>query len=150
MKLPIGKIVDGVVNTIDELHTSREEEMKIDLEMRKISHGENLGQIEVNKIEAGHKSVFVAGWRPFIGWVCGLALLYNFILRDLMVYGIKLCHATAPEPPALQMEHLMTIVLGMLGLGVARTYEKTKGVNSDSLNTKQRKGFLGGIFKRKK
>ena len=147
MSLPIGKIVDGVVNTIDELHTSKEEEMKIDLEIRKIAHGENLGQIEINKIEAGHKSVFVAGWRPFIGWVCGVALLYNFILRDLLVYGISLCKTNAPAPPALQMEHLMTVVIGMLGLGVARTYEKTKGVNSNSLKTK--KGLLGGIFKRK-
>lgn len=150
MSLPIGKIVDGVVNTIDELHTSREEEMKIDLEVRKIAHGENLGQIEINKVEAAHKSVFVAGWRPFIGWVCGVALLYNFILRDIMVYAIKLCHASAPPPPALEMEHLMTVVIGMLGLGVARTYEKTKGVNSDSLSTQQRKGFLGGLFKKKK
>lgn len=150
MNLPIGKIVEGVVNTIDELHTSKEEEMKIDLEVQKLSHAENLGQIEVNKMEATHKSIFVAGWRPFIGWVCGFALLYNFILRDLIVYGIKLANAYAPEPPALQMEHLMTIVLGMLGLGVARTYEKTKGVNSDSLNNKQRKGFLRGLFKRKR
>ncbi len=150
MSVPIGKIVDGVVNTIDELHTSREEEMKIDLEVRKIAHGENLGQIEINKTEAAHKSVFVAGWRPFIGWVCGVALLYNFILRDIMVYVIKLCHASAPPPPALEMEHLMTVVIGMLGLGVARTYEKTKGVNSDSLNTQQRRGFFRRLFRRNK
>ena len=150
MSLPIGKIVDGVVNTIDELHTSKEEVMKIDLEVRKIAHGENMGQIEINKMEAAHKSIFVAGWRPFIGWVCGFALLYNFILRDLIVYGITLRNASAPAPPELQMEHLMTIVIGMLGLGVARTYEKTKGVNSDSLNGKKRKGFLGGLFKRKR
>ncbi|MBK3518574.1 3TM-type holin [Carboxylicivirga marina] len=150
MTIPIGKIVDGVVNTIDELHTSREEEMKMELELRKITHNENLGQIEINKIEAAHKSVFVAGWRPFIGWVCGLALLYNFILRDIMVYAIKLCNASAPPPPALQMEHLMTVVIGMLGLGVARTYEKTKGVNADSLKAAPKKGFLGGLFKRKR
>ena len=78
-------------------------------------------QNEVNKIEAQHRSIFVAGWRPFIGWVCGLALLYNFVVRDLVAWLM-------PEimPPALQMEHLITILMGMLGLGVLRTYEKLK------------------------
>lgn len=78
-------------------------------------------QNEVNKIEAQHRSIFVAGWRPFIGWVCGLALLYNFVIRDLVAWIM-------PEimPPALQMEHLITILMGMLGLGGLRTYEKLK------------------------
>jgi len=63
-------------------------------------------QNEVNKIEAQHRSIFVAGWRPFIGWVCGVALLYNFILRDIIAW-------VYPEqiPPALQMDHLITILL---------------------------------------
>lgn len=78
-------------------------------------------QNEVNKIEAQHRSIFVAGWRPFIGWVCGVALLYNFILRDIIAW-------LSPDimPPALQMEHLLTVLLGMLGLGGLRTYEKLK------------------------
>lgn len=78
-------------------------------------------QNEVNKIEAQHRSIFVAGWRPFIGWVCGVALLYNFILRDIIAW-------LSPNimPPALQMEHLLTVLLGMLGLGGLRTYEKLK------------------------
>ena len=79
-------------------------------------------QTRINEIEAQHRTVFVAGWRPFIGWVCGVALAYNFVVRDLFIWAIK------PEevPPALQMEHLMTVLLGMLGLGGLRTYEKIK------------------------
>jgi len=78
-------------------------------------------QNEVNKIEAQHRSIFVAGWRPFIGWVCGVALLYNFILRDLIAWL-----SPGVMPPALQMEHLLTVLMGMLGLGGLRTYEKLK------------------------
>ena len=79
-------------------------------------------QTKINELEAQHRTVFVAGWRPFIGWVCGVALAYNFVLRDLFIWAIK------PEsiPPALQMEHLMTVLLGMLGLGGLRTFEKIK------------------------
>ena len=79
-------------------------------------------QTKINEIEAQHRTVFVAGWRPFIGWVCGIALAYNFVIRDLFIWLIN------PDivPPALQMEHLMTVLLGMLGLGGLRTYEKIK------------------------
>ena len=79
-------------------------------------------QTRINEIEAKHRTVFVAGWRPFIGWVCGFALAYNFVIRDLFIWALQ------PEsvPPALQMEHLMTVLMGMLGLGGLRTYEKLK------------------------
>lgn len=79
-------------------------------------------QTKINEIEAGHRTVFVAGWRPFIGWVCGVALAYNFVVRDLFIWITK----TTDAPPALQMEHLMTVLLGMLGLGGLRTFEKIK------------------------
>jgi len=78
-------------------------------------------QSEINKMEAQHRSVFVAGWRPFIGWICGVALLYNFIIRDVIAW-------LSPDaiPPAIQMDQLITILLGMLGLGGLRTFEKIK------------------------
>lgn len=78
-------------------------------------------QSEINKIEAQHRSVFVSGWRPFIGWVCGVALLYNFILRDIIAWI-----SPTVMPPSIQMEHLMTILFGLLGLGGLRTFEKIK------------------------
>jgi len=79
-------------------------------------------QTKINEVEAQHRNVFVAGWRPFIGWVCGVALAYNFVIRDLLIWAVD----TAEVPPALQMEHLMTVLLGMLGLGGLRTFEKVK------------------------
>lgn len=77
-------------------------------------------QAEINKVEAQHRTIFVAGWRPFIGWVCGFALAYNFVLRDLLVWWV----GPDTAPPALQMEHLITVLVGMLGLGGMRTFEK--------------------------
>ena len=97
------------------------------LEIRELIKGKEIDpqklielQGEINKIEAQHRTIFVAGWRPFIGWVCGVALAYNFVLRDLLIWFI------GPEqvPPALQTEHLMTVLIGMLGLGGMRTFEK--------------------------
>ena len=97
------------------------------LEIRELLKGKEIDpqklielQSEINKVEAQHRTIFVAGWRPFIGWVCGVALAYNFVLRDLLIWFI------GPEqvPPALQMEHLMTVLIGMLGLGGMRTFEK--------------------------
>ena len=79
-------------------------------------------QTKINEAEAQHRSAFVSGWRPFVGYVCGVALAYNFIIRDLFIWAFQ------PEeiPPALAMDHLMTILMGMLGLGGLRTYEKIK------------------------
>jgi hypothetical protein len=82
-------------------------------------------QTKINEAEAMHRSVFVAGWRPFIGWVCGIALAYNFVLRDLIIFVMGKDFV----PPALQMDHLMTVLMGMLGLGAFRTYEKIKNVS---------------------
>ena len=79
-------------------------------------------QSEINKVEAQHRSVFVSGWRPFTGWICAVALLYNFVLRDLAIWAFGI----EQVPPALQMEHLMTVLFGMLGLGGMRSLEKIK------------------------
>ena len=78
-------------------------------------------QSEINKMEAQHRSIFVAGWRPFIGWICGVALFYNFIIRDVIAWVSPMA-----MPPASQMDQLITILLGMLGLGGLRTFEKIK------------------------
>ena len=86
------------------------------------------GQLEVNKVEAANTSVFVAGWRPFIGWVCGASLAYKFVLAPFLMLalaanGIKL------DLPVLDFAEMSTILLGLLGLGAMRTTEKIKGVS---------------------
>ena len=88
----------------------------------------NLAQIEVNKEEAQHRTIFVAGWRPFIGWVCGIALAWHFVGVPVTIFFIAWAGAEVPELPAFDMNSLMTVLMGMLGLGGLRTFEKMKGL----------------------
>ena len=114
---------------------------KISLELSKLEHLANSGQIEINKIEAAHKNLFVAGWRPFIGWVCGIAIAYAFVIQPLIewtvaIYGISMDIAdgaggftTVPlETPKLNVETLYQLVLAMLGMATLRTYEKSQNI----------------------
>jgi hypothetical protein len=86
------------------------------------------GQLEINKAEASHRSIFVSGWRPFVGWICGVALCYHFILAPLILFGVGITGYTVPPLPEFDMGSLMTVLMGMLGLGGLRTFEKTKGL----------------------
>lgn len=88
----------------------------------------NNAQIELNKVEASHKNLFVAGWRPFIGWVSGVAVAYQFILRDLLSYVITLFNPEYLSPPSLDIDQLISILIAMLGMAGYRTYEKIKKV----------------------
>lgn len=85
------------------------------------------GQIGVNAVEAANPSIFVSGWRPFIGWVCGSGLAYQFILAPLLTWGGQLLNSTAVAP-SLDMSTLITLLAGMLGLGGMRTMERLNGV----------------------
>ena len=87
------------------------------------------GQMDVNKAEAASPNAFTSGWRPAIGWVCGLALLFQYILRPLLMwYGVITGHQWPPLPGI--DDNLWQLMLGLLGLGGLRTFEKTKGVAS--------------------
>lgn len=121
-----GKTIISIGDVADKLFTSKDEKLTHEEVRMRILNTPSLAQIEVNKGEVAHRSIFVAGWRPFVGWVCGLALLYNFIIRDILAWSIRLVDKTIEAPPELAMEHLMTVLLGMLGLGGMRTYEKLK------------------------
>ena len=94
----------------------------------KQAHELALAQIEVNKAEAASNSVFKGGWRPFIGWVCGTAFAYHFVLQPLLVFIIAVYGLQIPDLPEFDMASPMTVLGGMLGLGGLRTFEKAKGV----------------------
>ena len=92
-----------------------------------------LAQIEVNKEEAKHKSIYVAGWRPFIGWVCGLGFAMNFLVGPLLTFFCALAGVPVVFP-TIDVAAFMPVLLGMLGLGAYRTYEKEKGVARKTLS----------------
>ena len=95
-------------------------------------------QIDVNTEEAKSASLFVAGWRPAIGWVCGFALAWQFVLAPLCTYALGVYAAetghTLPPLPLLDSSQLYPVLMGMLGLGGMRTFEKIKGVDRSTLS----------------
>lgn len=117
-----GKVLDKFVEDKD-LKAKLEHEMKMQL------HNANLAQVEVNKAEATHKSLFVAGWRPACGWICSIALLYHFVLQPIIVFILSAA-GYSYDLPSFDMSSLMTVLMGMLGLGGLRSFEKSKNITN--------------------
>jgi len=128
-------LIGPVTGLLDKFIPDADEKARLAHEIATMSerHAQELakGQIEINKAEAAHKSMFVAGWRPFVGWTCGVALAWHFVGQPLAVFGIAVSGIQTPALPVFEMESLLTVLLGMLGLGSLRTYEKTKQVARD-------------------
>jgi len=121
------KPIEAVGNVMDKLFTSDDERLTHEEILTRLAQQPNLAQVELNKIEAAHRSIFVAGWRPAIGWVCATALLYQFVIQPLLVYALLIHSPGTPPPPELDFGPLMTVVLSLLGLGGLRTVEKLQG-----------------------
>lgn len=85
------------------------------------------GQLDINKAEAASGSAFVGGWRPFIGWVCGMAFAWNWCGLPIAMFALTYAGKPMSLSPA-DMTEMMPVLMGMLGLGALRSYEKTKGV----------------------
>lgn len=129
----VGKIADSLFTSDDERLRAQIELDKIGLEAARIDADLIKGQQDINKVEAQHSSIFVAGWRPAIGWVGVSALAYQYILYPLLVWSWSLMQAqgwvpaTQPPPPILDIEALVVLMTGILGIASARTFEKVKG-----------------------
>lgn len=88
----------------------------------------DLAQLDINKQEAAHRSLFVAGWRPFIGWTCGVALAWTYVGAPILQFTLAQT-GYLMDLPSLDMSQMMPVLMGMLGLGGLRTFEKFKGVS---------------------
>jgi len=122
---PVTGILDKFIEDKDAKNAMAHE---IATMAEKAAHEAAMAQVEVNKMEAQHRSLFVAGWRPFIGWTCGIALAYHFVLNPLILFGVSWAGVEIPALPEFDMSSLMTVLMGMLGLGGRRIFEKVKKV----------------------
>lgn len=99
------------------------------------THDEELAQLEINKTEAQHPSLFVAGWRPFIGWVGGLGLGYELVFKPILNGTLMFFGVVSPFP-GIDINLLQTMIGGLLGLGLARSYEKSNSVDTKRVKLK--------------
>jgi len=131
--LGISSVIEGVGKVADDLITSDEERLKIALEEKKLDQALLQGQLEINKVEAQHQSIFVAGWRPMIGWIGAAALSYQFLIYPFYTWiwshdhpgtSLDLC------PGKLDADLLWALISGMLGIAGMRSFDKLKGTQT--------------------
>jgi len=123
----IASPVEAVGNVLDKLFTSDEEKAAADAVMEKLRQQPHLLQGEINKIEAAHRSVFVAGWRPWIGWICGFGIATYFLPQHVLaaILWVRMAwNADALPPYPIGPDALLELTLAMLGLGLLRSAEK--------------------------
>lgn len=127
MGIPIlGEIIGAVKDIVSEVVVDKDKRDELNIRLQELGdraderiHEQLMGQIQVNTVEASHRSIFVAGWRPFIGWGGGAALIYNTLV------------APAFNLPVADLGFLQTVLMGILGLGAMRSFDKVKGVADD-------------------
>lgn len=135
---PVTAALDLGGKLIDKVFPDAQAKANAQLELLKLAQAGELAelgantelakaQVDLNQAEATNPSLFVSGWRPFIGWICGVGLAYQFLIHPLAVFALRLAGQNAQLPP-LDGGTLTTLLFGMLGLGGMRTFEKLNGV----------------------
>jgi len=123
----LGSLIAPVTGLLDKFIEDKDQKSALAHEIatlaQKQAHESALAQLEVNKVEAAHKSLFVSGWRPAVGWSCCFALVYSTILAPILDIWFTV--------PPVDSSLLTTVLMGMLGLGAMRSAEKVKGVQRD-------------------
>lgn len=136
--LLLGGIFNLADKVFDKLFPDPEQKAKAQYELMKLQQDGafrqleadlqmSLGQMDINKAEAASTDPFRGGWRPFIGWVCGFGLAYQFLARPLLTFVLQVAETKVQVLPSLELDTLMTLLFGLLGLGAMRTVEKING-----------------------
>tara|TARA_R110000822_G_scaffold30342_1_gene88490 strand:- start:259 stop:654 length:396 start_codon:yes stop_codon:yes gene_type:complete len=125
-------LIGPISGLLDKFVEDKDQKAALAHELATMSdrHAQELakGQLEINKAEAASSSVFKGGWRPFIGWTCGAAFAYHFVVQPFLLFAVAMFGLDIPALPEFDMSSLMTVLMGMLGLGGLRTFEKQKGL----------------------
>ena len=121
----IGEMANGVAGAIDRFVETPDEKAAAELLLQKVQQQPDKWQAEINKVEAGHRNLFVAGWRPAIGWICAFALGWGWILAPILTF-------IYPERvmPAIEVGEAISLVMAMLGMGALRSYEKKNKITN--------------------
>jgi len=133
MSLPVlATAIPGLIAIMSDLFDGLSGEQKVKAEqamkLLEMAQAEAEGQRRITQIEAGHRSLFVAGWRPCIGWVCAIGIAYEVLGRPLLLWWSLVYHSKVLELPSIDYV-LWELTVGMLGMGGLRTFEKIKGVS---------------------
>lgn len=115
--------IEAVGGILDDLFTSDEEKLNIEVIKQRLAQKPSMAQAEINKVSAQHRSTFVAGARPFLLWVCGIGYAFAFLVNPITQW------ITGDPGPMLPMDAMGELTMGMLGLAGLRTVEKLKGVS---------------------
>ena len=125
-------LIEPATKLLDKVIEDKDQKAKLAHELATmadiLAHEQNLAQIQVNREEATSGSLFKGGWRPCIGWVCGIAFGYHFVVQPVIIFIVALIGVEIPDLPEFDMSTLLTVLGGMLGIGGLRTYEKQKGL----------------------
>ena len=130
----VGGIIGAVGQVLDDLVTTDKERLDAQIELAKIDAILLTSQMDVNKAEASHASIWVAGWRPACGWIGAAAMAYQFLLYPFMVWAWALMQAkgwipgTLAHPPMLDTDALWVVLSGMLGIAGLRSVEKVRAI----------------------
>ena len=128
----IDKLIGPVTSLLDKFIEDKDQKNALAHEIATMSerHAQELakGQLEVNKAEAQHKSLFVSGWRPAVGWCCVFGMMGNFMVIPFANFVLALLEINV-KIPLIDTATMMPVLMGMLGLGAMRTYEKKAGVS---------------------
>lgn len=136
--MSLSLLIDPIARIVDKLIPDKEAAAKAKIELMKLEQQGQLSELDaivemskaqagINQQEAAHKSIFVAGWRPWIGWMCGMGIAWVFFIEPIVSYFIAVYQPDV-VPPSTNFDYLFELVLAMLGMGGLRTYEKLKGV----------------------
>jgi len=127
-----GSVVEtgkGIADIVDKFMETPDEKRAAEIVNRKLQQRPDELQVEINKIEAGHRSVFVAGWRPAVGWTCVSALIWGWIVQPIVKFIIAISEVSLSTPlPAINTGEAISLIMAMLGMGALRTYEKKSGL----------------------
>lgn len=139
--LGAGDVITAVGDAVDKFVTTDKERLELQIErdkaiqdheyrMELLDQQLDIAQTDVNKAEAGNPSLFVAGWRPAIGWVCAAALGYQFMLYPLLGWFAVAVFGVHEAPPKLNLDDLFPLIFGMLGIAGMRSFDKLKGIDT--------------------